>query len=404
MFVVEGNVHTNHIVLVGTPALFDRVRVPAVRSLVRSRSIKGRMPLEATVVCIDNSEYSRNGDYAPSRFQAQADAINLLAGAKTQHHPENTVGVMSMAGVNPTVMVTPTGDLGKVLQAMQGVEIDGAHARLAVSIQIAQLTLKHRENKNQRQRIVVFIGSPIVEDVDALVKLGKKLKKNNVSVDVVSFGCDEENKDKLEAFHAAVNSGDTSHLVSVPAGTILSDMLFATPIFMEEGAGGPGGAEGGAPARQSLVVDGFDYGELGVDPALDPELAMALRMSVEEERARQAREAAAADGQGADGQGADGQGGDGQGGNDPQQEDADEAPMEMDEDSLLQQALALSMQGAAGEPATDNATAAANEAAQDAVLMEGIDDPELQEALALSMQMAKDEAKDEAKDTEDEAE
>ena len=357
------------------------------------------MPLEATVVCIDNSEYSRNGDYAPSRFQAQADAINLLAGAKTQHHPENTVGVMSMAGVNPTVMVTPTGDLGKVLQAMQGVEIDGAHARLAVSIQIAQLTLKHRENKNQRQRIVVFIGSPIVEDVDALVKLGKKLKKNNVSVDVVSFGCDEENKDKLEAFHAAVNSGDTSHLVSVPAGTILSDMLFATPIFMEEGAGGPGGAEGGAPARQSLVVDGFDYGELGVDPALDPELAMALRMSVEEERARQAREAAAADGQGADGQG-----GDGQGGNDPQQEDADEAPMEMDEDSLLQQALALSMQGAAGEPATDNATAAANEAAQDAVLMEGIDDPELQEALALSMQMAKDEAKDEAKDTEDEAE
>ena len=253
------------------------------------------MPLEATVVCIDNSEYSRNGDYAPSRFQAQADAINLLAGAKTQHHPENTVGVMSMAGISPTVMVTPTADLGKVLQAMQGVEIDGAHARLAVSIQIAQLTLKHRENKNQRQRIVVFIGSPIVEEKDALVKLGKKLKKNNVSVDVVSFGCEEENREKLEAFHAAVNSGDTSHLVTVPSGTILSDMLFATPIFMEEGASGGQGGEG-APARQSLVVDGFDYGELGVDPALDPELAMALRMSVEEERARQAREAAAAGG------------------------------------------------------------------------------------------------------------
>lgn len=381
------------------------------------------MPLEATVVCIDNSEYSRNGDYAPSRFQAQADAINLLAGAKTQHHPENTVGVMSMAGVSPTVMVTPTGDLGKVLQAMQGVEIDGTEARLAVSIQIAQLTLKHRENKNQRQRIVVFIGSPIVEDVDALVKLGKKLKKNNVSVDVVSFGCDEENKDKLEAFHAAVNSGDTSHLVTVPSGTILSDMLFATPIFMEEGAGGPGGAEGGTPARQSLVVDGFDYGELGVDPALDPELAMALRMSVEEERARQARDAAAAgvDGEGGEGQAAEGQDGEGKGGEgksgerksgvDPEQQgrveeeqQAGEAPMEMDEDALLQQALALSMQGAVAEPATDNATTAANEAAQDAMLMEGIDDPELQEALALSMQMAEDEAKNKGGNVEKEEE
>jgi 26S proteasome regulatory subunit N10 len=73
------------------------------------------MPLEATVVCIDNSEYSRNGDYAPTRFQAQADAVNLLAGAKTQHHPENTVGVMTMAGLSPTVMVTPTADLGTSL-------------------------------------------------------------------------------------------------------------------------------------------------------------------------------------------------------------------------------------------------------------------------------------------------
>lgn len=374
------------------------------------------MPLEATVVCIDNSEYSRNGDYAPSRFQAQADAINLLAGAKTQHHPENTVGVMSMAGVSPTVMVTPTGDLGKVLQAMQGVEIDGKQARLAVSIQIAQLTLKHRENKNQRQRIVVFIGSPIVEDADALVKLGKKLKKNNVSVDVVSFGCEEENKDKLEAFHAAVNSGDTSHLVTVPSGTILSDMLFATPIFMEEGAGGPGGAEGGAPARQSLVVDGFDYGELGVDPALDPELAMALRMSVEEERARQAREAAAAGGEGQAGAGQDGEakGEEGKRGNDPEQQDRVEeqqqagdqqqAPMEMDEDALLQQALALSMQGAPAEPATDIPTTVENEATQDAMLMEGIDDPELQEALALSMQMAEDEAKNREDNAEKEEE
>ncbi len=65
----------------------------------------------------------------------------------------------------------------------------------------------------------------------------------------------------------------------------------------------------------------------------------------------------------------------------------------MDEDALLQQALALSMQGAATAPATDDPATTANEATEDAMLMEGIDDPELQEALALSMQMAEDEAK-----------
>ena len=52
------------------------------------------MSLEATVVCVDNSEWTRNGDYAPNRFQAQADAVNLLAGAKTQANPENTVSVL----------------------------------------------------------------------------------------------------------------------------------------------------------------------------------------------------------------------------------------------------------------------------------------------------------------------
>ncbi|MBA0760807.1 hypothetical protein Gotri_023528, partial [Gossypium trilobum] len=38
----------------------------------------------ATMICIDNSEWMRNGDYGPSRFQAQADAVNLICGAKTQ--------------------------------------------------------------------------------------------------------------------------------------------------------------------------------------------------------------------------------------------------------------------------------------------------------------------------------
>jgi 26S proteasome regulatory subunit N10 len=51
--------------------------------------------------------------------QAQADAVNLLAGAKTQANPENAVGVLTMAGKAPRVLVTPTPDLGRVLNAMQ---------------------------------------------------------------------------------------------------------------------------------------------------------------------------------------------------------------------------------------------------------------------------------------------
>ena len=56
------------------------------------------MPLEATIIIVDNSEYMRNGDYHPDRFRAQADAVTTLFQTKIDSNPENTVGFMTMAG------------------------------------------------------------------------------------------------------------------------------------------------------------------------------------------------------------------------------------------------------------------------------------------------------------------
>jgi 26S proteasome regulatory subunit N10 len=135
------------------------------------------------------------------------------------------------------------------------------------------LVLKHRQNKNQRQRIIVFVASPIQEDESSLVKLGKKLKKNNVAIDVISFGQEQENESKLSTFIEAVNNNDNSHLVSIPPGPqLLSDVLLSSPIICGEDGPPPG--------------FGGNF-EFGVDPNLDPELAMVLKMSMEEERARQ---------------------------------------------------------------------------------------------------------------------
>nr|GMD53386.1 26S proteasome non-ATPase regulatory subunit 4 homolog isoform X1 [Ipomoea batatas] len=226
------------------------------------------------MICIDNSEWMRNGDYSPSRFQAQADAVNLICGAKTQANPENTVGVLTMAGKGVRVLVTPTSDLGKILACMHGLEI-GGEMNLAAGIQVAQLALKHRQNKKQQQRIIVFAGSPVTYDKKVLEMIGKKLKKNSVSLDVVNFGEEDEGKtEKLEALVATVNNNDSSHIVHVPPGpNALSDVLISTPIFT-----------GDAAAAAAGGVSGFEF---GVDPNLDPELALALRVSMEEERARQ---------------------------------------------------------------------------------------------------------------------
>jgi len=339
----------------GTGAGIGAGRASAPRRAVRSRAPRRDRPPTPS----------------PPPPQAQADAVNLLAGAKTQAHPENAVGVLTSAGVAPRVLVTPTPDLGKVLNAMQGVPVEGA-ANLAASVQVAQLALKHRANKHQRQRIVVFCGSPVSEDEAALVRIAKKLKKNNVAVDVVLFGGEggADAEAKMEAFRAAADSGGNSHLVAVPAGAILADCLFGTPIFAgvdDDGFGGGGGGGGGGAAAGGGGGGGFEF---GVDPSLDPELAMALRVSMEEERARQAAADAAAGGGGGSGDAAAAA---------PAPAAAADAggAAPMDEDALLQQALAMSMAGRHG------GGGGGGEAMDEGA--EADEDAELARALALSV-------------------
>ncbi|KAL8992539.1 MAG: hypothetical protein Q9169_007026 [Polycauliona sp. 2 TL-2023] len=250
------------------------------------------MVLEATMIVVDNSESSRNGDYVPSRWEAQSDAVNLIFSAKTQANPESSVGLMSMGGKGPEVLVTLTTDFGKVLDGIHRTKIRGS-THLATGIQIAGLALKHRQNKSQRQRIIVFTCSPIEESEKDLVKLAKRMKKNNISIDFIAFGdLEPDNTKKLEVFNENIKGGDGSHLAIIPPGpSLLSDTLVSTPILSADGVAsrGGGGAEegGGGGGGGGGGRGGFEF---GVDPSTDPELALALRMSMEEEKARQEKE------------------------------------------------------------------------------------------------------------------
>lgn len=234
------------------------------------------MVLEATVICVDASEFARDGDFHPTRLQAQLDASNLISGAKSQQHPESSVGVISMASSSVDVILTPTQDIGNILSAIASIKVKGGtDCDLIKAIQIAQLALKHRQNKNQKLRIVCFVCSPISANEKQLESIGKVLKKNAVCLDIINVADSADNASKLKKLVESADSGSTSHYLEVSAasGKHLSDLLISSPIVTPEGE---------APASGSF--------EFGVDPSMDPELAMALRMSMEEERNRLARE------------------------------------------------------------------------------------------------------------------
>lgn len=272
------------------------------------------MVLESTIVCADNSEWMRNGDYLPTRLQAQQDAVSLVCHTKTRQNPENNVGLLTLA--SPQVLVTLTTDIGKLLGALHEIKIKGK-INLLTGIKTAHLALKHRQGKNHRMRIVVFIGSPVDADEKELTKVAKKLKKEKVNIDIVQFGQENESSEKLNNFVNTINGkdGNNSHLVTVPPGPVLSDALKYSPILV--------GEDGVAP------VGNFDF---DVDPSIDPELALALRMSLEEERQRQ----------------------DDENRDVPATEESGEAmaPIADNEEAMLQQALAMSSQGMTSQPVT----------------------------------------------------
>ncbi|GLJ38164.1 hypothetical protein SUGI_0776970 [Cryptomeria japonica] len=127
---------------------------------------------------------------------------------------------MTLAGKNVRVLVTPTTDLGKIIACMHGLEVV-EEMNLTSGIQVAQLALKHHQNKEQQKRIIVFARSPIKDDKKTLEAIGKKLKEN-----IVDFGEEDDGKlEKLEALLAVVNNNDNSHIVHVPVGPNATDAV-----------------------------------------------------------------------------------------------------------------------------------------------------------------------------------
>ncbi|EDO16851.1 hypothetical protein Kpol_1024p3 [Vanderwaltozyma polyspora DSM 70294] len=246
------------------------------------------MVLEATVLIVDNSEYSRNGDFPTTRFEAQMDSVEFIFQAKRNSNPENTLALISSAGgTNPQVLSTFTSEFGKILSGLNSIQIDGSSSLLN-SIQIAQLILKHRQNKLQHQRIIIFVCSPIQDsEKESLLTLAKKLKKNNIAIDIINFGEIDSNTTFLQDFISTVNNtnstDDQSHLLTVQpsAARLLYENIASSPIIMEH--------NNGTNMMGGSNFDDNSFMDFGVDPSMDPELAMALRLSMEEEQQRQER-------------------------------------------------------------------------------------------------------------------
>lgn len=241
------------------------------------------MSKEATILLIDNSDWCRNGDYVPNRFQSEIAAANIIIENRCETNPENSLGVVTMAGKRVEVITSLTNDESILLGSLSKINLNG-ECDIITALNICILCLKHRINKNQQQRVILFIGSPIKDTKENLIKIGKKLKKYNVAVDVISFGHVEENRELINTFIKEVNNvnnnSNNSNVLEVPLGCYIMDSLFGSSIMGGGNDFGQGGQPGGAGAGAGGA--GSNPQNMGGVSDFERDMNLAMQMSLQE--------------------------------------------------------------------------------------------------------------------------
>ena len=143
-------------------------------------------------------------DYHLTIFEAQTDALNIVyrngfeCGKYCRHNDNggrelrelfvfdcylcHVTNPIFFYERGPEVIVSHTKDLGQITK-IHGVHIAtvkiGGHMVVQTAIAVGKLALKRRETKNLRQRIIVFVASPL-DGPEAYGKFSKNPKNNNV--------------------------------------------------------------------------------------------------------------------------------------------------------------------------------------------------------------------------------
>jgi len=194
-----------------------------------------------------------------------------------------------MAGKRVETPVTLTNDISKILGSFKDIKLSG-ECDFITACNIAMLVLKHRQNKNQKQRILMFVASPIKHKNDDLVLLGKKLKKNNIALDIISMGNVDTNREAVNLLVNTVNNSENSHLLEVGVDQFVVDSLFTSPILndnMDFGGNNEQQPVSNNPGNTNPPAQQQQGGGLS---QFERDINLAIQQSMEEEERRRKAE------------------------------------------------------------------------------------------------------------------
>lgn len=91
--------------------------------------------------------------------------------------------------------------------------------------------MKHRLNKNQKERVVIFVASEITEKEEVILQIARTFRRNNTNLDIINICCDK-NIDLLNKIIEIVNVEDESRLLNFDRNdSLLVDYLKSSPLL-----------------------------------------------------------------------------------------------------------------------------------------------------------------------------
>ncbi len=193
----------------------------------------------------------------PSRLSMMSDFMAHVVPSSLRN-AEATVALVQMA--EPRLLCAPTTRRDILLKRVSRDEVAQtlkSAVDLESTLKIANLTLKHRRDPRQRQRVVVFVGSPLSSGISDKVNTAcEVLRKNGAKLDVIHMPdpTGVASADPTVLQQCVQLMGEGSRYVSVPRGMNALDYCISSGVFQAESD------------EQMEEVD--------------PDLAMAIRMSL----------------------------------------------------------------------------------------------------------------------------
>ncbi|KAH0787278.1 26S proteasome non-ATPase regulatory subunit 4 [Histomonas meleagridis] len=210
----------------------------------------------AYIIIIDNTDTSIDGDFYPNRLEAQKTAASRLIQylSKQSNHAQFGIGVIGKNG--PGVVTSLTSDSIILTNSILSIQT-GGKAQLIHTIRCSFLAFKNTDTSFMEKSIIAFIGTHNDVNRDNAGVIARIANESNVSINIVSMGSDVDNNDILEELVGMIKCPSYIVKAESSSSTLLSDVVLASQI-------GPG--------------DGSQL----EDPDIDPDLALTIQMSLED--------------------------------------------------------------------------------------------------------------------------